>query len=121
MKRIVNVLGKLNRGKRAYAVFVLCATAAIALPAQTFTTLHSFDGTDGASPDAGLVQATNGNFYGTTEAGGANGNGHGLQNHPERHADDALQLLLPKRMHGRRQPLRRAGPGHQWELLRDNV
>jgi hypothetical protein len=26
----------------------------------------------------------------------------GLQNHPERRADDAIQLLLPKRVHGRR-------------------
>jgi uncharacterized repeat protein (TIGR03803 family) len=30
---------------------------------------------DGASPHAGLVQDTNGTFYGTTEAGGANGVG----------------------------------------------
>ncbi|HLW84977.1 MAG TPA: choice-of-anchor tandem repeat GloVer-containing protein [Candidatus Sulfotelmatobacter sp.] len=38
----------------------------------TLTTLHSFDGTDGEAPYAGLVQATNGNFYGTEEDGGAN-------------------------------------------------
>ena len=66
-------LGKLNRGKRAYAVFVLCAATAIALPAQTFTTLFSFDGADGKTPYAGLVQATDGNFYGTTTYGGAYG------------------------------------------------
>ncbi len=64
-------MGKLNWGKRAYAVFLLCAATAIALPAQiTFTTLHSFDKTDGYGPN-GLVQATDGNFYGTTEEGGA--------------------------------------------------
>ena len=42
MKRIVNALGRLNWVKRACAVFVLCVTTAIALCAQTFTTLHSF-------------------------------------------------------------------------------
>jgi uncharacterized repeat protein (TIGR03803 family) len=46
----------------------------IATPAQTFTTLFTFDYTDGLAPIAGLVQATNGDFYGTTYNGGANPN-----------------------------------------------
>ncbi len=71
MKRIVNALGKPNWGKQGYAVFVLSATTAIALPAQTFTTLFSFDGKDGQQPASALIQATNGDFYGTTYYGGA--------------------------------------------------
>ena len=42
-------------------------------PAGALTTLHSFDSTDGANPNAGLVQAADGSFYGTTTYGGANG------------------------------------------------
>ncbi len=43
----------------------------------TYTTLYSFVGspTDGYWPDAALVQGSDGNFYGTTESGGASGNG----------------------------------------------
>jgi uncharacterized repeat protein (TIGR03803 family) len=44
--------------------------------AGTLTILHSFSISDGASPSyAGLIQATDGNFYGTTEVGGAAGYG----------------------------------------------
>jgi len=39
--------------------------------AQTLSTLHSFNGGDGRSPEAALVQGSDGNFYGTTAFGGA--------------------------------------------------
>jgi uncharacterized repeat protein (TIGR03803 family) len=42
-------------------------------PSGALTTLYSFNGTDGDQPSGTLIQATDGNFYGTTAVGGANG------------------------------------------------
>jgi uncharacterized repeat protein (TIGR03803 family) len=53
-------------------VVALWLATAIASPAQTFTTLVSFDGTDGANPNAGLVQGRDGSYYGITTNGGTN-------------------------------------------------
>jgi uncharacterized repeat protein (TIGR03803 family) len=44
-------------------------------PAGTLTTLYEFDFAHGAQPYAGVIQATDGNFYGTTYSGGAYGQG----------------------------------------------
>jgi uncharacterized repeat protein (TIGR03803 family) len=47
----------------------------LSMSAQTFITLYLFDNTHGAHPDAPLVQATDGNLYGTARSGGANKHG----------------------------------------------
>jgi hypothetical protein len=46
---------------------MLYSVAAITMPAQTFTTLASFNYTDGFHPDQALIQGTDGSRYGTTE------------------------------------------------------
>jgi uncharacterized repeat protein (TIGR03803 family) len=64
---------------RIACVFAGFLFLALSMPAQTFTTIYSFctqsGCPDGSGPWAGLVQATNGDFYGTTWGGGANGLG----------------------------------------------
>jgi uncharacterized repeat protein (TIGR03803 family) len=63
-------MAKLNSFTNACVILVVY-TAAIAASAQTFTVLHTFSGPDGSGSHAGLIQAADGNFYGTTAYGGA--------------------------------------------------
>ena len=51
-----------------------CGTIFRVLSGGTLTALHNFDSTDGDFPTAGVVQATNGNFYGTTSYRGTSTN-----------------------------------------------
>jgi uncharacterized repeat protein (TIGR03803 family) len=55
-------------------LFALCAATATASPAQILTTLHSFTGypNDGAGLDSAVTRGSDGNYYGTTGAGGDN-------------------------------------------------
>ncbi|HLY18438.1 MAG TPA: choice-of-anchor tandem repeat GloVer-containing protein [Bryobacteraceae bacterium] len=61
--------------KMSKRALVLCAMAATSLSAQTFTALFGFDGANGKFPQSVLKQATDGDFYGTAQQGGAHGYG----------------------------------------------
>jgi uncharacterized repeat protein (TIGR03803 family) len=62
--------------RAALAVAAITFSLAVCAKAQTFTNLAAFNGTNGAYPDYGsLIQATNGNYYGTAVQGGTNGDG----------------------------------------------
>jgi len=53
----------------------VCGPAFRITPQGTLTTLHNFNGTDGATLVAGLIRGTDGNLYGAAQAGGGSGDG----------------------------------------------
>jgi uncharacterized repeat protein (TIGR03803 family) len=72
----------MNSTKRLFTLQFALAVAAIAFSlavcaqAQTFTSVAGFNGTNGENPFYGsLIQAPNGNYYGTTHDGGKNSSG----------------------------------------------
>jgi len=82
-RRVEGIWRNLVYLQKASVILVVCTAAAIAAPAQTFTTLFTFDGTDGSVPNGGLIRATDGDFYGTTSSGGAGGSGTVFKITPE--------------------------------------
>jgi len=68
---ISNMCRATTKAALAFAAVLALAVITISTQsaqAQTYTVLHSFDGTDGAEPNGGLVQGTDGRLYGTTGA-----------------------------------------------------
>lgn len=66
-----NFYGTTEGGGTSQACYQIgCGTVFKITPTGTLTTLHSFDSADGFYPFGALIQATDGNFYGTTDGGG---------------------------------------------------
>lgn len=63
------------RNRNLPAIVAAIIISCITVSGQTLSTLHSFGGTDGRSPEAVLIEASDGNFYGTTALGGDHGQG----------------------------------------------
>ena len=65
-----NFYGTTYRGGNPACSGQGCGSVFMITPSGTLTTLHRFDDLDGQAPRGGLMQASDGNFYGTTEWGG---------------------------------------------------
>jgi uncharacterized repeat protein (TIGR03803 family) len=76
-KRISTAMMKLKYWKPASCIAVICVwtTLTATARAQTFNTLVNFDGTNGANPQAALVQGIDGSLYGTLSDGGDHAHG----------------------------------------------
>jgi uncharacterized repeat protein (TIGR03803 family) len=70
-----NFYGTTEAGGTSTNCGIGCGTVFRISPGGDFTNLHSFSGSDGSAPRAGLAQGSDGDFYGTTYWGGANGDG----------------------------------------------
>jgi uncharacterized repeat protein (TIGR03803 family) len=70
-----NFYGTTEGGGTSSGCHYGCGTIFRITPAGKLTTLHSFSVTDGTSPSSGLLQGTDGDFYGATPGGGANNGG----------------------------------------------
>ena len=61
---------------RLYGItFVIVLVLTTLAPAQTFTVLYNFNGSDGANPFVGVIRDEAGNLYGTTDG---DSSGYGL-------------------------------------------
>jgi uncharacterized repeat protein (TIGR03803 family) len=59
-----------RRTQMKFASLLFCLLTAISLSAQTFSTVATFDGSDGYGPQGPLVQGFDGSLYGVANSGG---------------------------------------------------
>ena len=114
-----------NARRRMFSVLAILIMALSLCPsstaqqtkaAQTFQSLFSFDTTDGTFPQASLMQATDGNLYGTTQQGGTDRVGTVYRITPQGTLTTLHSFIGPE---GYR-PNAGAGARRRWEPLRHN-
>ena len=81
-------------------------------PSGVLTTLYSFTMQDGYYPEGALIQATDGNLYGTTTAGGTS-QWDNIPTHTVGIVDRSARFRIE-----RRYTLGRSGAGRGWQSLR---
>ena len=85
-------------------------------PGGSLTVLHNVNGNDeGLNQVGGLMQATDGNFYGTNDIGGASGWGVLFRMTP---AEPSACFTILIWVWGK--PAGHFAPTHQWRFLRNN-
>ncbi len=85
----------------------------------TLLLAYSFSSALGSEPN-GVIEGSDGNFYGTTLIGGANDQGIVFQYTSSGTLNDLHDFCGTSRLRRRRQPGGRVGAGHRRQLLRHN-
>ena len=85
---------------------------------STITTLASFNGTDGAQPEAALIMDSSGNLFGTTATGGAANDGTVFE---LAHGSGTITTLASFNGTNGAEPVAGADHGQQRQSVRHNV
>jgi len=94
-----------------------CGTVFKVTPGGRLSTIHFFQGADGAESQAPLIQATDQNLYGMTASGGANDLGTIYRIMPGGRLTTLYSFCSQPKCSDGEVPFRGAAPSHNWNVL----